>query len=246
MEQRLTIGRLTEEGKAYLTALSGLDFMNYVDISLSSSDLRHVFNDHYGANEKDRGNNYPLTDDDIKNIADVIAAPNKVLFLGYDIKRQSNKFAFLKQSPNGTYNLMEVYGDKGGSLIVKSLFHTKKEISQRISDIEKQLKYFLNMKRLSFSESMKSKDRLFSTSETYSDASPLLLAKVPLFVDYSNYCTAKVIENFENPKKIAEKDQREKQIFQKATPSATLQAVNKLTNLDVPKTPVGKKNGKKI
>ena len=130
------IGRLTEEGKKYLSDISGLDFKNYTDFALNMSDLRHIYNEHYGTNEKDKGNNIPLTDNDIKNILDVISNPEKILFLGKDNDRV-NKFAFLRMADNGTYNLVEVYGKKSGQLTAKTFYKTKKGIEQRELELKK-------------------------------------------------------------------------------------------------------------
>ena len=197
-DSKLIVGQLTAEGKAYLSRISGLDFKKYVDVALSSSDFRHTYNDHYGSNEKDKGNNNPLTDEDIKSIAAVISKPDYVLFLGYDVRRQSNKFAFLKASVNGTYNLMEVCGSKGGSLTAKTFFNTKKEILQQILELQNKLKHLLSGKRISYSESVK-QSSLFSTSETYSDVS-LSPVKVPTLVDFGNSYTTKIIQDFEKSK----------------------------------------------
>jgi hypothetical protein len=126
----IPIGRLTEEGKKYLFDISGLNFRNFADFVLNTSDLRHIYKDHYGGNEKDKSNNIPLTDDDIKKIIDVIATPDTISFLGYDKNKDANKFEFLKENENGTYNLIEVYGEKGGKLTVKTFFNKKRRVSK--------------------------------------------------------------------------------------------------------------------
>jgi hypothetical protein len=120
------IGRLTAEGKKYLSGISGLEFKNFTEFRLNTSDLRHIYKDHYGENEKDKGNNIPLTGVDIMKIIDVITNPDGVSFLGYDKIKDVNKFGFFQENKNGTYNLIEVYGKKGGKLTIKTFFNKKR------------------------------------------------------------------------------------------------------------------------
>ncbi|MDR0430220.1 MAG: hypothetical protein LBH58_07070, partial [Tannerellaceae bacterium] len=145
----IPIGDLTEEGKKYLSELSGLDFRNTTTFELNPSDLRHIYNNHYGKNEKDTGKNIPLTDSDIGNMVEVIYNPEQVVYLGEDKKTGNKVFAFIKSNPLGTYNLMEVYGNSGGKLTVKSFYNTKKGSDQRVMELKS----------------------LLPTSETYSGAS---------------------------------------------------------------------------
>jgi hypothetical protein len=56
----LSIGKLTPEGKRYLESISGLQLKDDIDFALNPSDLVHIYNEHYGENEKDKGNNIPL------------------------------------------------------------------------------------------------------------------------------------------------------------------------------------------
>lgn len=107
-----------------------------MDFVLNASDLRHIYNDHYGENEKDKGNNVPLTDEDVHSLVDVITQPDEVVY-GVDRKSENKIFYFFKKNPNGTYNLAEVYGDKRGNLTAKSYFNTKRTISQRVNDLKK-------------------------------------------------------------------------------------------------------------
>jgi hypothetical protein len=127
----ITIGQLTQNGKILLENISTLKFKINVDFVLNPSYLRHVFTNHYGNNEKDKGQNNPLTDEDIQNIADVLIQPDKVLFLGYDRNTQANTFAFLKTNPKGTYTLIEVYGNCKGNLTARSFYNTKTGIDRR-------------------------------------------------------------------------------------------------------------------
>lgn len=135
----VSIGRLSQQGRDYLQQISGLSLKPQIDFVLNPSDLVHIHKDHYGTNEKDKGNNIPLNDDDIAKMASVIYQPDHVVFLGYDERTKSNKFSFLKSSENGTYNLVEVYGDKRGNLTAKTFFKTKRGVTQRVMDLEKSL-----------------------------------------------------------------------------------------------------------
>ncbi len=146
-KKSVSIGKLTEKGKEYLSKISGLDFREYTDFMLNPSDLRHIYNDHYGENEKDKGNNIPLTDEDIKSILDVVSTPDRIIFLGKDPKTNTNKFTFLKKNQTGIYRLVEVYGEKGGKLTAKSFLNSRKDIDKITEEL----------------------NSLFSTSETHFD-----------------------------------------------------------------------------
>ena len=130
-----SIGRLSGEGKALLEKLSGQRFKEFVDFMLNPSDLNHIRGDHYGENEKDKGNNIPLTDEDIMNLVDVINQPDGILY-GIDKKDGRKLFFFLKDAGNGLYNLTEVCSTKKGNITGKSFFKTKKKgINQRVMEI---------------------------------------------------------------------------------------------------------------
>lgn len=131
----VSIGTLTAEGKQYLESISGLTFKNKVDFMLNASDLVHMYNEHFGANEKDPGSNIPLTIDDIRNIVDVILKPERVLYLGED---EGKRFAFLAPADSGAYNLIEVYTTKKGNLSSKTFYKTKKGVSHRAMILEKE------------------------------------------------------------------------------------------------------------
>lgn len=153
-----SIGRLSVDGKAYLEKLSGLKFKEFVDFVLNPSDLNHIRSDHYGENEKDKGNNVPLTDEDIQNMVDVLNQPDGILY-GVDKKDGRKLFFFLKYAGNGLYNLTEVCSTKKGNLNAKSFFKSKKKgISQRVMEI---------------------KDSLLPTSVTYSGEFLSSDAKIP-------------------------------------------------------------------
>lgn len=133
-----SIGKLTSAGRAYLEKISGIRLKENVDFVLNPSDLQHINKEHFGENEKDRGNNEPLTMDDIRNIVDVISNPDAIVY-GTD-KEGKKLFFFLQAHGDGTYNLAEVYGDKRGNLTAKSFYNTKKKgISQRVNEIKTSL-----------------------------------------------------------------------------------------------------------
>ena len=153
-----SIGRLSVDGKAYLEKLSDLKLKEFVDFVLNPSDLNHIRSDHYGENEKDKGNNVPLTDEDIQNMVDVLNQPDGILY-GVDKKDGRKLFFFLKDAGNGLYNLTEVCSTKKGNLTAKSFFKSKKKgISQRVMEI---------------------KDSLLPTSVTYSGEFLSSDAKIP-------------------------------------------------------------------
>lgn len=116
----ISIGTLTTEGKTYLEKISGLKFRDEVNFVLNPSDLRHIYNDHFGENEKDKGNNIPLTIYDIKRIIDVISYPTAVIY-GKEDKSNRNLFYFLMDSASGTYNLLEIYSDRKGKFVSEDI-----------------------------------------------------------------------------------------------------------------------------
>ena len=134
-----SIGRLSKGGKAFLEKMSGLQFKEYVDFVLNPSDLNHIRGDHYGQNEKDKGNNIPLTDEDIRNMVEVLNQPDGILY-GIDKNDGRKMFFFLKDAGNGLYNLTEVCSTKKGNLTAKSFFKSKKKgIDQRVMEIRQSL-----------------------------------------------------------------------------------------------------------
>lgn len=135
----ISIGRLTDEGKAYLEQISGIVFKAKVDFVLNPSDLLHIYKDHFGNNEKDKGQNVPLDIEDIRSLSDVISNPDKVIFFKEGEGSNRNMFYFFKEAENGTYNLMEIYSDKKGNLTAKTFYKTRKGSNQRVIDIEKSL-----------------------------------------------------------------------------------------------------------
>ena len=125
------VGRLTTGGKAYLERLSGITLKDEVSFVLNPSDLVHIHHRHFGDNEKD-GRNIPLEIDDIRQLAEIIAAPDKVMFGKESGGNERNMFFFLKNAGDGSYNLMEIYSDKKGNLTAKSFFKSKEAVSQRV------------------------------------------------------------------------------------------------------------------
>lgn len=168
-----SIGRLSAGGKAYLEKLSGLKFKEFVDFVLNPSDLNHIRSDHYGENEKDKGNNVPLTDEDIQNMVDVLNQPDGILY-GVDKKDGRKLFFFLKDAGNGLYNLTEVCSTKKGNLTAKSFFKSKKKgISQRVMEI---------------------KDSLLPTSVTYSGEFLSSEAKIPTLFEINESSSENVAD----------------------------------------------------
>ena len=169
----ISIGRLTDEGKAYLEQVSGETFKDNVDFVLNPSDLIHIYKEHFGNNEKDKGQNIPLGIEDVRNLVDVISSPDKVVFFKEGEGLNRNMFYFFKEAEDGTYNLMEIYSDRKGNLTAKTFYKTKKGSSQRVIDIEKSL---------------------LLTSET-SLVHPLSDAKIPQMLEFSKSDVADVEDN---------------------------------------------------
>jgi hypothetical protein len=161
----IQIGLLTEAGKRALASISGLDFKDITSFELNPSDLVHIYNDHYGKNEKAPHQNNPLTDSDIERLVDVLYSPDTILS-GTDQNTGLKVFAFLKANENGTYNVMEIYGNSGGRLTTKSFYNTKAGIAQRVMDLQ----------------NPESSQSLLPTSATYSGAS-LSGANIPHIFD---------------------------------------------------------------
>ena len=168
----VSIGKLSHEGKTYLEHLSGLKMKEHVDFVLNPSDLKHIYNDHFGSNEKDSGNNIPLTSIDLRNVYKVLSHPDGVIY-GVDKKDGRKLFFFLKKMPTGLYNLAEICSTKKGNLTAKSYYITKKGINQRVMEI---------------------KSSLLPTSVTYSGES-LSTAKVPQLFESSVKKDEKLSDN---------------------------------------------------
>uniref|UniRef100_UPI0040571F8D ADP-ribosyltransferase-containing protein n=1 Tax=Alistipes sp. TaxID=1872444 RepID=UPI0040571F8D len=175
-DKPISIGRLTDAGKAYLEQISGVPFKDKVDFVLNPSDLVHIYKDHFGNNEKDKDQNIPLDIEDIRNLADVISSPDKVIFFKEGEGNNRNMFYSFKGAEDGTYNLMEIYSDRKGNLTAKTFYKTRKGSNQRVIDIEKSL---------------------LRTSEP-SLVHPLSDAKVPQMFEFSNIANdfnSKLTEN---------------------------------------------------
>ena len=168
----VSIGKLSQEGKTYLEHLSGLKMKEHVDFVLNPSDLKHIYNVHFGSNEKDSGNNIPLTSIDLRNVYKVLSHPDGVIY-GVDKKDGRKLFFFLKKMPTGLYNLAEICSTKKGNLTAKSYYITKKGINQRVMEI---------------------KSSLLPTSVTYSGES-LSTAKVPQLFESSVKKDEKLSDN---------------------------------------------------
>lgn len=134
----VSIGRLTDEGKAYLEQISGVTFKDYVDFVLNPSDLLHIYKGHFGKNETDE-RSIPLDIEDIRSIEDVISSPDRIIYSKESVREKRKMFFFLKEAENGTYNLLEIYADKKGNLTAKTFYKTKEGVSQRTMSLSKSL-----------------------------------------------------------------------------------------------------------
>ena len=158
----LSIGSVTDAGRQILTKMKGSSFKNdEVEFILNPSDMKHIYKDHYGLNEKDPGNNIPLTDKDIMLIGDMLMNTSDIVY-GIDKKTGRQLFFFLSKSSEGTYNLDEVYSNSNGNLNIKSLYNTKKGPSQRV---------------------MALMSALLPTSVTYSGSTLSSSAKLPIIIE---------------------------------------------------------------
>lgn len=131
------VGRLTADGRAYLEKLSGMKLKDDVSFVLNPSDMVHMYRDHFGDNEKDTGNNIPLSKEDIRAIANVIANPEKVIFGIEPDGLQRKMFYFLSSADTGAYNLLEIYSNRKGNLTAKTFYKTRKAVSQRVLSLMK-------------------------------------------------------------------------------------------------------------
>ena len=131
------VGRLTDEGRAYLEQLSGIKMKDEVSFVLNPSDLMHMYRDHFGNNEKDKGNNIPLTIGDIREIGNIISHPERVIFGIEPDGLRRKLFYFLSSAEDGAYNLLEIYGDRKGNLTTKTFYKTRKAVSQRVLSLMK-------------------------------------------------------------------------------------------------------------
>ena len=52
----------------------------------------HIYKDHFGNNEKDKGQNIPLDIEDVRSLVDVISKPNKVVFFKESEENNRNMF----------------------------------------------------------------------------------------------------------------------------------------------------------
>ncbi|GHT82220.1 hypothetical protein FACS189467_7280 [Bacteroidia bacterium] len=133
----ITIGKLSPAGAKYLSDISGIRIKTATRFTISENYLRHLYNNHYGDNEKDKGQNVPLTDDDVVALIDVISTPNDIVFMGYNRKEQANEFSFVRTNNNGTYSLLEVYSNSDGTLKPKTFYNSKRSIGGQVMNLIK-------------------------------------------------------------------------------------------------------------
>ncbi len=134
----ISIGKLTDAGRAYLEQISGVAFKDKVDFVLNPSDLIHIYKGHFGNNETDE-RSIPLDIEDIRSIADVVSFPDRIIYAKENAGEKRKMFFFLKEADNGAYNLLEIYADKKGNLTAKTFYKTKEGVSQRAITLSKSL-----------------------------------------------------------------------------------------------------------
>ncbi len=186
----ISIGTLTDEGKAYLEQISGVAFKDKVDFVLNPSDLVHIYKGHFGNNETDE-RSIPLDIEDIRSIADVVSFPDRIIYAKESAGEKRKMFFFLKEADNGVYNLLEIYADKKGNLTAKTFYKTKEGVSQRVITLSKSLHTTsetdgatLNTKDAS-QRVMDIEKSLLPTSETYFGAI-LSDVKIPQMFETTN------------------------------------------------------------
>ena len=136
------IAELTPDAMVVLQSISDIQFrydIAYVSVNLS--ELKHIFDRHYGENEKAPQQGKPLTDTDIALIIDVLDKPDKLISLGYIEKHQAETYLFLKKNEDNTVVIIEVFGSKNNKLRLKSMFNSVKSEEKIIED---ELKSLLN------------------------------------------------------------------------------------------------------
>lgn len=126
----ISFGYLTTAGKTFFEQITKSTLKPEITFCLNPSDLIHIYNNHYGTNEKDCNNNIPLTIRDIRTIVDIVIKPDVVIYYGYTEK--GHRFTFLLEDGAGAYNLAEIYTSKKGNITTKTLYKTKKGVSQRV------------------------------------------------------------------------------------------------------------------
>ncbi|MGN0037071.1 MAG: hypothetical protein ACI36X_07685 [Bacteroidaceae bacterium] len=75
----------------------------------------------------------------MRNIADVISFPDRIIYAKENVGEKRKMFFFLKEAENGTYNLLEIYADKKGNLTAKTFYKTKEGVSQRAMTLSESL-----------------------------------------------------------------------------------------------------------
>ena len=125
-----------------LQSISDIEFRyDIAYVSINPSELKHIFDRHYGENEKAPQQGKPLTDTDISLIVDVLDKPDKVISLGHIEKHQAETYLFLKKNEDNTVVIIEVFGSKNNKLRLKSMYNSVKSEEKIIED---ELKSLLN------------------------------------------------------------------------------------------------------
>ena len=136
------IAELTPDAMVVLQSISDIQFRyNIAYVSVNPSELKHIFDRHYGENEKAPQQGKPLTDTDIALMVDVLDKPDKLISLGYIEKHQAETYLFLKKNEDNTVVIIEVFGSKNNKLRLKSMYNSVKSEEKIIED---ELKSLLN------------------------------------------------------------------------------------------------------
>ena len=133
---------LTLEAMNILKNISDIHFRYEVAyVSINPSELKHIFDRHYGENEKATHQGKPLTDTEIEAIVDILDKPDKLISLGYIKKHQAETYLFLKKKEDNTTVIVELFGSKNNKLRLKTMYNSVKTEEKIIED---ELKSLLN------------------------------------------------------------------------------------------------------
>ena len=126
----IPFGYLSTKGKEFFEQITNSPLKPEITFCVNPSDLIHIYKNHYGINEKDCNNNIPLTIRDIRSIIDIVIQPDAIIYYGYS--ENGHRFTFLLEDGTGAYNLAEIYTSRRGNITAKTLYKTKKGVSQRV------------------------------------------------------------------------------------------------------------------
>ncbi|GJH39508.1 hypothetical protein RCZ04_00580 [Capnocytophaga sp. HP1101] len=136
------IATLTPEAMIILNSISDIHFRYPIAyVAINPSELKHIFDRHYGENEKATHQGHPLTDTEIESIVDILDHPDKIIALGYIKKHQAETYLFLKRQADSTLVVVEIFGSKNNKLRLKTMYNSVKSEENIIKD---ELKSLLN------------------------------------------------------------------------------------------------------